>query len=83
MDKVILQEKIGGDGATATLSVGDGQLKLGINYPLDKVLSPFNAVIDKAIDGVEGLIPGDWDKAILEPLRVAAKAELVALLGQI
>ncbi len=44
-------------------------------------MAPANAVIDKAIDAVEGAIPGDWDKAVLEPIRIAAKAELAKLIG--
>ncbi len=80
--KTILSQPIGGDGANATLSVDGGNLVAGVSYPIAKLVTPINDVIDAAIDKVEAAIPGDWDKAVLEPIREAAKAELVALLGE-
>lgn len=82
-DKVIVSKPIGGDGAAASLAVGDGALKLEVTYPLDKIASPLYAIVDKAIDAAEAAIPGDWDKALLEPARIAAKQEIANLLSQI
>ncbi len=79
--KTIVSQPIGGDGATASLTVDGGNLNAQISYPIAKLVSPINDVIDAAINKVEAAIPGDWDKAILEPIRIAAKAELVSLLG--
>lgn len=82
MSKVIVEQAIGGDGGKASLEVDGEVLALKVSYPLSKILEPVNKVIDQAIDKVEGLIPGDWDKAVLEPVRVAAKAELLKLLAE-
>lgn len=81
MSKVLVEKEFGGDGAKAGLMVEDGALVVKVSYPLDKLLSPVNDVIDSAINKLEALIPGDWDKAVLEPVRAAAKAELVKLLS--
>jgi len=82
--KTIVSQPIGGDGAAASLVLDDnGNLVAGISYPIAKLLGPINDLIDKAINGTEAVIPGDWDKAVLEPIRIAAKAELVALLSNI
>ncbi len=81
MDKVIVDKPFGGDGADVTVGMDGGSLAVEIKYPLEKLMSPLNSIIDKAIDAVEAAIPGDWDKAVMEPIRVAAKAELVKLIG--
>ncbi len=82
--KTIVSQPIGGDGAAASLLVDDSSnLVAQISYPIAKLVSPINDVIDAAINKVEAAIPGDWDKAVLEPIRIAAKAELVSLLGNI
>lgn len=79
--KAIVEKEFGGDGAKAGLYLDENALVAKVIYPLEKVLKPVNDVIDAAIDKVEASIPGDWDKAVLEPIRVAAKEQLVKLLS--
>ncbi len=82
MAKQIIEKPVGGDGGDVVLDIADGKLELKVTYPLLKVMEPVNKVIDAAIDKVELMVPGDWDRAILEPIRLAAKAELLALLSE-
>lgn len=80
--KVIVEEGIGGDGAKAGLYLDGGDLALKVTYPVAKVLQPVNDVIDSVVAKIEAAIPGDWDKAILDPIAAAAKAELLVLLTE-
>lgn len=80
--KSLVKQNIGGDGASAELSLDGGKLVLAVQYPVEKLAEPITKLIDKAIDAVEGAIPGDWDKAVLEPIRMAAKAEVIKLLSE-
>lgn len=80
--KVIYEHEVGGDGGKAGAYIDGDQLAVKVSYPLAKVLMPVNDVIDSLINKIEAAIPGDWDKAVLEPIRVAAKAELVSLLAE-
>jgi hypothetical protein len=79
--KTIYEHSIGGDGAVAGLYVDGDFVIEQVKYPLAKALDPADKFIDSAIDGLEAKIPGDWDKALLEPARVAAHAELQKLVG--
>lgn len=79
----------GGDvkgSAGAHLGIEGSNLVLDLSvkasYPLEKVLTPANKAIDDAIDAVEKAVPGDWDKAILEPIRIAAKAQLLKAISE-
>lgn len=80
--KSIVEQSVGGDGGKVGLYIDGANLALMAIYPLGKVLEPVNAVIDKAIDALEKAIPGEWDRALLEPIRVEAKAALVKLLAE-
>ncbi len=80
--KSLLKQSIGGDGATIELALDGGKLLLAAAYPIDKLASPLTALIDSAIDAAEKAIPGDWDRAVLEPIRIAAKAEVIKLLSE-
>ncbi len=87
--KELLNEKqpIGDSGAEASerLVVEDGKLKASIelSYPLDKLAKPVTDIIDQSIDKLEAAIPGDWDKAILEPIREAAHKKVADLLSEL
>jgi hypothetical protein len=81
--KTLVEQAIGGDGAKAGAYIDNGNLELRVAYPLAKVVEPVNKIIDTAIDKLEATIPGDWDKALLEPIRAEAKAALVALLSAV
>lgn len=80
-DKELVKKEFGGDGASASLLLGDGNLKLQVAYPVAKVIEPVTKAIDAAIDKAETAIPGDWDKAILEPLRALIKAEIASVIA--
>lgn len=80
--KKIYEQGFGGDGAKAGLYVEEKELALKVTYPLEKMLSPVNAIIDQAINKLEAVIPGDWDKALLEPIRAEAKAQLLKLVSE-
>jgi hypothetical protein len=81
--KTLVEQAIGGDGAKAGAYIDNGNLELRVAYPLAKVVEPVNKIIDGAIDRLEAAVPGDWDKALLEPIRAEAKAALVALLSAV
>lgn len=78
--KTIVDTAVGGDGARAGLYLDGDQLTAKISYPVAKILQPVNDVIDAGVAKLEALIPGDWDKAILEPIAAGMKAELLLLL---
>jgi len=80
--KTIVEQVVGGDGAKAGLYVDGDQLTVKIGYPIAKLISPITDVLDAAIDKLEAAIPGDWDKALLEPIRAEAKAALVKVLSE-
>ncbi len=79
--KTIFEHAIGGDGGMAGLYLDGANVEVKISYPTAMVVSPITDLIDRAINSIEAAIPGDWDKAVLEPIRLAAKAELLALLS--
>lgn len=79
-------QEIGGDGAKASESLviegGFLKAKVEISYPVAKALSPVTDLIDSLIGKVEAAIPGDWDKALLDPIAAEAKAALIKLLSE-
>ncbi len=79
--KTIYEHAIGSDGVVAGLYIDGDSVVEQIRYPMSKALAPVDALIDKSIDGLEAKIPGDWDKAVLEPIRIGAHAELKAFVG--
>lgn len=79
--KTIYEHAIGGDGAVAGLYLEDGFLVEKVKYPLTKATDPAKAFVNSAIDSLEAKIPGDWDKAVLEPVRIAALAEVDKLIA--
>ncbi len=80
------EQDLGGDGAKASESIvlegGMIKARIEVVYPVALALKPVTDVIDNAITKLEEAIPGDWDKAVLEPIREAAKAELIKLLSE-
>lgn len=80
--KTIVEKEFGGDGAKASLGLDGSNLVAQVSYPIGKLVQPLNDIVDKAINGLEAAIPGDWDKALLEPARASAKAEILKLLSE-
>lgn len=85
--KVLIEKEMGdvadlhGKGG---VYVEDGMLKAKVEivYPIVKAIEPLMAPIDTAFQSVEDAIPGDWDKAILEPIKEGLKAELMKLVAE-
>ncbi len=80
--KVIVEHAIGGDGAKALLAIEGADLVGKVTFPLAKVVEPLASIVDKALDKLEAIIPGDWDKAPIERIKAEARHELVALLSE-
>ena len=79
--KTIYEHAIGGDGASVGLYLEGTNLVEKVTYPIGKAVAPAKAFVNAAIDGLEAKIPGDWDKAVLEPVRAAAMMEIDNLLA--
>lgn len=86
--KTILTAKqpIGGDGATAseslTLDGGDLVADVQVRYPVAKLLKPVTDELEVAKAAIEKMIPGDWDKAILDPIFKGLEDAIVAKLSE-
>lgn len=78
--KTIIEKQLG--DVMVGLYIEDGQLVEKNSYPIAKATEPANALVDSIVDGLEAKIPGDWDKALLEPIRLAAKAEIASLTAE-
>lgn len=88
MKEIVKFDKALGDsGAKASggLVVKDGSLtaQIEVSYPVIKIVEPVTKVLDKAIDKLEALIPGDWDKALLENVKKEYKEELAKLIAEV
>lgn len=77
--KTIIEKQIG--DVTVGLYIDDGKFVEKNSYPIAQAADPANKLVDSVVDGLEAKIPGDWDKALLEPIRAAAKAEIASLLS--
>lgn len=80
-----VNQAIGGDGANLVGGLGvDGvnlQVNLEVTYPIAKIITPVMAIVNKLIDELEQLIPGD-QTVLAATLKTAAQAELVQLLSE-
>lgn len=81
--KTIYEHAVGGDGAVAGLYVSDDGLFIveQVKYPMATALEPADKFIDSAVDGLEAKL--SWTKAILDPMRAAAKAWLASAVGAV
>lgn len=79
---VSASQPVGGDGAMASESlslddagniVADVQLK----YPVAKLLKPVTDELEVIKQKIEAAIPGDWDKAILDPIFAGLEQTLI------
>lgn len=79
-------KELGGDGGKVEGALGiDGDhlsAQVAVKYPLAKVVEPATKALDKALDKLEKLIPGDWDKPLIEKIKVEYKEELIELLAE-
>jgi hypothetical protein len=89
MAKEILNKSqpIGGDGASVSevVKVEDGKLKavISMEYPLSKVVQPIKDLLHSIRDKSEAAIPGDWDKAVLDPIFAGLDAQIDKILADI
>ena len=79
-------KEIGADGLKAKGALGvDGEnlsASVSVIYPIGKIIQPLTAAVDSTLDKLEVLIPGDWDKAIIEMVKAEYKVELLKLLAE-
>lgn len=68
----------------AVLGVNAEHLKLELSalYPTDKIIEPAAQAVDKLLDKLEKLIPGDWDKPLIDKLKEEFREELIKLLTE-
>jgi hypothetical protein len=78
--KELIKKQIGGDGASVAVTVDEANLNLQVSYPLAKLVEPVAELLDKAIDKVEALIPGD-QKGTAQDLKAEVREQLAKLLG--
>ncbi len=83
---VDFDKEIGTDGlhAKGGLAIEGANLKAYVEavFPLAKVVDPAMKVVDTALDKLEAAIPGDWDKAIIEKIKLEAREQLVKILAE-
>lgn len=80
--KALYEHAIGGDGAVGGLYLDGGKLKAEVSYPVAALAKPVTDAVDSIFDKAEALIPGDFDKTLLEPLRKGIKDEIVKVLSE-
>jgi hypothetical protein len=80
--KTIYEMPMGTDGGVLGAYLGDAKLMVTASYPVAKIMEPMMTPIDKAFKMLEDTIPGDWDNALLEPIKESLKADLLALLSE-
>lgn len=76
---------IGSDGKVGGgigVEADNFQVAVRVTYPISKVIEPATKALDALLVKIEGVIPGDWDKAILEKVKVEYKEELVKLISE-
>lgn len=87
MKKIVSFDKaIGGDGLEIEAAVGveasNLKARVELTYPIEAVIQPATKAADKLLDKLEKLIPGDWDKPIIEKLKQEFRQELVEALSE-
>lgn len=79
--KTIIEKEIGADGAKVGVYTDGVSFMLIESYPVSKILSPVDALVDKAIDKIEQLIPGD-QTGIAAGMKADADAALAKLFAE-
>lgn len=79
--KVLIEKDFGGDGGKVGAYIEDSNLKVSVSYPLEKVISPATSALDGLLDKLKATIPGTWDDALIDKLKVEYKADLVKFLS--
>lgn len=86
MKELISKEfEIGSDAkGKALVGIENANLvaEVNVTYPIAKIIEPVTKAVDSALDKLEDLIPGDWDKAIIEKIKEEYKEKLIELLAE-
>lgn len=82
MSKVIYETAVGGDGGKAGLYVDGGDISVKATFPIAKIVEPATKALDAALDKLAQVIPGDWDNALIEKVKVEYKEELIKLIAE-
>lgn len=79
-----IEQSIGGDGAkikgALAVEQADLTLTLKASYPVEKIIAPATSLFDSALDKLEKVIPGNWDKPMIDAFKAQYKADLIAAL---
>lgn len=79
-----IEQNIGGDGAKikGALALKDQNLEASvvIAYPVEKIIKPATELFESALDKLEKIIPGNWDKPMIDAFKAQYKADLIAAL---
>lgn len=79
-----IEQNIGGDGAKikGALALKEQNLEASvvIAYPVEKIIQPATQLFDSALDKLEKMIPGNWDKPMIDAFKAQYKADLIAAL---
>lgn len=87
MKEIIKHEAdLGGNGGKFSAGLGvDGQdlvAQIQAKMPIAKIVEPATKAFDSAMDKLEKLIPGDWDKPHIEAVKKEFAEQLVKLLAE-
>ena len=85
MKNIVSHEQGIGDAGRVEVALGvretNLRLQVAAEYPLVKVIEPATKALDSTLDKLEKLIPGDWDKPMIEKVKAEYKEELAKLLA--
>jgi hypothetical protein len=73
------------DGSVkAALGVEGSNLvaEVKVGYPIAKIIDPATAEVDKLLEKLKGLIPGDWDNPLIDGFKLEYKASLLKALSE-
>lgn len=83
---VSFDQMIGSDGGkiggAIAIENSDLVIQAKVSYPLEKVVEPATKAVDALLVKLEAMIPGDWDKPLIEKVKEEYKTELVKLLSE-
>ena len=79
-----IQKEVGQITLDGKIGVVEKKLKIELAalYPIEALVSPATDALDQMLDKLEAIIPGDWDKPMIEKFKVEYKEKLVSLLSE-
>ena len=80
-----VEQAVGGDGAKLNGALGIDQsdivAQVEVRYPIAKVIDPVMEIVDKLVDKLEAVIPGD-QKGMAMQAKADARAAIVKALSE-